>query len=209
MGNGSVTSSENSVSVGSEGNERRIQHVADGQDYYDAVNYGQFSSVVNRNYYKLDTKINKVGAGAAALASLRPLDYDPNDKWSGAIGFGSLHGESAFAMGAFYRPSNDIVYSLGANVGGDDNMVNASINFSFGHREKKQVETIKQQSLPEMVDNGDLEFRLQQQSEKIVQLSWENVENKRENAELKTRIKRLERVVIMLEKELKKEKSVE
>ena len=208
LGNGSVTSSDDSVSVGSDGNERRIQHVADAQDYHDAVNYGQFSSIVNSNYYKLNTKINKVGAGAAALASLRPMDYDPDSKWTGSIGFGNLHGEAAFAVGAFYKPNNHMLYSIGANIGGDENMVNASVNFSFGRsgKDKEVYETHK----PQYIEPGDdYEFRLHEMSEKIIELTQENLESKHENAELKIRIRRLERLMLNMEKELNKGKIVD
>lgn len=213
LGEGSVSSSDNSVSVGAPGRERKIQNVERGTEDTDAVNYGQLRDYVATNALgsddqtilrlrgeieNLDTKINRVGAGAAALAALKPLDSSLDSKWSAGIGFGNLHGKSAAAIGAFYRPSRDVIYSIGANVGGEDRMVNASINFAFGHRTKRTEKQICDD------ETGIVDCL------KIETLIKENTILKSELAELKVdaniqnlRIKRLEHLILKMMKDYK------
>ena len=85
---------------------------------------------------KLDTKVNKVGAGAAALAALHPMDFDPDTKLSFAAGVGSYHGASAVAIGAFYRPSEQVMFSISGNMGNGENMVNAGVSFALDRPSK-------------------------------------------------------------------------
>lgn len=85
---------------------------------------------------KLDTKVNKVGAGAAALAALHPMDFDPDNKLSFAAGVGSYHGASAVAIGAFYRPSEQVMFSISGNMGNGENMVNAGVSFALDRLSK-------------------------------------------------------------------------
>ena len=92
------------------------------------------SNVTNLNgrVSKLDTRINRVGAGAAALAALHTQDYDPRAKWDFAAGYGNYKSANAVAIGAFYRPTNDILFSIGTSMGGGENMFNAGVSFKFG-----------------------------------------------------------------------------
>ena len=92
------------------------------------------SNVTNLNgrVSKLDTRINRVGAGAAALAALHPQDYDPSAKWDFAAGYGNYNSANAVAIGAFYRPTNDVLFSIGTSLGGGENMFNAGVSFKFG-----------------------------------------------------------------------------
>lgn len=85
---------------------------------------------------KLDTKVNKVGAGAAALAALHPMDFDSDNKLSFAAGVGSYHGASAAAIGAFYRPSEQVMFSISGNMGNGENMVNAGVSFALDRPSK-------------------------------------------------------------------------
>ena len=85
---------------------------------------------------KLDTKVNKVGAGAAALAALHPMDFDPDNKLSFAAGVGSYHGASAVAIGEFYRPSEQVMFSISGNMGNGENMVNAGVSFALDRPSK-------------------------------------------------------------------------
>lgn len=89
---------------------------------------GKLDNTVNH----LDNKINRAGAGAAALAALHPQDFDPDDKWDFAAGYGNYHGASAAAIGAFYRPTEDVMVSVGGSMGGGENMVNAGVTFKLG-----------------------------------------------------------------------------
>ena len=86
----------------------------------------------NRNRInQLGSRVNKVGAGAAALAALHPMDFDPDDKWSFAAGMGNYAGQNAAAIGAFYRPDEKVMFSVGGTVGNGENMVNAGISFAL------------------------------------------------------------------------------
>lgn len=85
---------------------------------------------------KLDTKVNKVGAGAAALAALHPMDFDSDNKLTFAAGVGSYHGASTAAIGAFYRPSEQVMFSISGNMGNGENMVNAGVSFALDRPSK-------------------------------------------------------------------------
>ena len=87
---------------------------------------------LNRKVNRLGSRLNKVGAGAAALAALHPMDYDPDDKFSFAAGFGNYGGENSIALGAFYRPNEDVMFNIGGNMGNGENMVNAGVSFALG-----------------------------------------------------------------------------
>ena len=80
----------------------------------------------------LDSRIDKVGAGAAALAALHPLDFDPDAKWDFAAGYGNYNGENAVAVGTFYRPNEDTMFSVGGTFGNGENMINAGVSFKIG-----------------------------------------------------------------------------
>ena len=87
---------------------------------------------INNRVSNLDNRINKVGAGAAALAALHPLDFDPDDKWDFAVGYGNYRNANSVAFGAFYRPNEDTMFSLGTNFGNGENMFNAGVSFKIG-----------------------------------------------------------------------------
>ena len=89
-------------------------------------------SGLNSRVDTLDGRIDKVGANAAALAALHPLDFDPDDKWDFAAGVGNYGGENAMAVGAFYRPNEDTMFSVGGSFGTGENMVNAGVSFKIG-----------------------------------------------------------------------------
>lgn len=81
---------------------------------------------------KLDNRINRVGAGAAALAALHPLDFDPDSKWDFAAGYGNYRDANAAAVGLYYRPNEDAMFSVGGSFGGGENMVNAGVSLKLG-----------------------------------------------------------------------------
>ena len=83
---------------------------------------------------ELDSRMNKVGAGAAALAALHPQDFDPEDKWDFAAGYGNYKGANAVAVGAFYRPDENKMISIGGSFGGGENMVSAGVSVKLGQR---------------------------------------------------------------------------
>ena len=86
---------------------------------------------INQRLDKTNTKINKVGAGAAALAALHPLEYDPDDKLTFSAGMGNYAGENAAALGAFYRPNEKFMVSLGGTMGNGENMVNLGLSIGL------------------------------------------------------------------------------
>ena len=80
----------------------------------------------------LTDDIKKVGAGAAALAGLHPQDYDPEDKWDFAVGYGNYRGQNASAVAAYYHPNEDTLINVGSTLGNGNNMVTAGVSFKFG-----------------------------------------------------------------------------
>lgn len=125
--NRNITVQDGNVNMG--GNQ--IHHVAPGQAPDDAVNVSQLNAT-NYAVNKLDTRVNRVGANAAALAALHPLDFDPDDKWDFSAGYGHYKDANAAAVGAFYRPNEDTMFSVGGSFGGGENMVNAGISVKLG-----------------------------------------------------------------------------
>jgi len=122
------------VSIGAQGKERTLTNVAAGRVQYDstdAVNGSQLYAT-NQAVETLSRRINKIGANAAAMAALHPLDFDPDDKWDFAAGIGRYRGVNAVALGVFYRPNEDTMISISGNVGSGDNMVNAGISLKIG-----------------------------------------------------------------------------
>ena len=143
---------------------------------------------------KLDNRINKVGAGAAALAALHPQDFDPDDKWDFAFGYGNYNGASAGALGAFYKPNEDTTFSIGGTIGGGENMINAGVSFKLGQGNNvsnsrvgvaKEVRDLRagMAKLEELVNNQNAVIN--RQSELINQLTGQNPGRlQEENSEL-------------------------
>ena len=132
-----ITIQQGSVNMG--GN--KITGVAPGAvtpDSTDAVNgsqlyaAGQAISNLGGAVNKLGTRVDRVGAGSAALAALHPLDFDPDDKWDFAAGYGHYRGANAAAVGAYYRPNEDTMFSIGGSFGGGENMFNAGVSIKLG-----------------------------------------------------------------------------
>lgn len=96
--------------------------------HQNAAGISQLSGSVTR----LGNRLNRVGAGAAALAALHPLDFDPDAKWDFSAGYGNYNGANAVAVGAYYRPNEDLMFSVGGSMGGGENMVNAGISVKLG-----------------------------------------------------------------------------
>lgn len=122
-----------------------IHNVGAGEAPSDAVNRGQLDAVsdrvdgltgdlgnLNGRVNKLNNRVNEVGAGAAALAALNPLDFNPDDKWNFAVGYGNYKNADAFAIGAYYQPNEDTRFSIGSTLGNGDEMINAGVSIRFG-----------------------------------------------------------------------------
>lgn len=128
------TEPTSTVSIGAKGKERTITNVAAGRVQYnstDAINGSQLYAT-NQAIETLARRINKIGANAAAMAALHPLDFDPDDKWDFAAGVGRYRGVHAVALGIFYRPNEDTMISVSGNLGSGDKMVNAGISLKIG-----------------------------------------------------------------------------
>ena len=121
-------------------NDQKVTNVKAGdisETSKDAVNGSQLyktnQEVANNTnrINQLGSRVNKVGAGAAALAALHPMDFDPDDKLTFSAGYGNYGGENAAAIGAYYRPDEKVMFSVGGTVGNGENMVNAGVSFSL------------------------------------------------------------------------------
>ena len=154
--------SKNAVNAGTVYNETRVKQ--DGKYVKASNTAGENLSVldnqvasnssnitnINGRVNNLDSKVNKVGAGAAALAALHPLDFDPEDKWDFAVGYGNYRDANSVAVGAFYRPDDDTMFSVGTNFGNGENMINAGVSFKFGPKGKSQVRPGSTQEITEL-----------------------------------------------------------
>lgn len=147
-------STASAVSVGDVANDvtRQITSVAAGTNDTDAVNVAQLKrlhDMISVNTYntvnvqgdvtnlkkdvsRLDKRVNKAVAGSAALAALHPLDFDPDAKWDFAAGYGHYHNGNAAALGAFYRPNEDVQLSVGSTLGNGETVVNAGLSVKVG-----------------------------------------------------------------------------
>ncbi|WP_419500187.1 ESPR-type extended signal peptide-containing protein [Dialister invisus] len=182
---------------GIDAGSKKITHVAAGEisaTSTDAVNGSQLQAVKNdvqnntQNIYnmgkkvgELGTRINKVGAGAAALAALHPLDFDPHDKWDIAAGFGNYRNASAAAVGLFYRPNERTMMSLGWTMGDDRNMLNAGISVKLGRGDvytryskvemANQIKDLKEKNDKMQAENKEMRSELDELKAQVAALA--------------------------------------
>lgn len=184
-------------------NSQKITNLADGEiaeGSTDAVNGGQIYNLkqnvstnteninilneavvanaeninsLSHSLNKLDSRINRVGAGAAALAALHPLDFDPDNKWDFAAGYGNYAGANAVAIGTYYRPNENTMFSIGGSFGGGENMINAGVSFKLGSggsgiTTSKTVMAKKIKEQDELLKAQDA--KMKEQDEKIAKL---------------------------------------
>lgn len=180
-GTHAVEVTNSNVSMGGQ----QIHDVAPGTSDTDAVNVSQLKGLVSGvdgAVNKLNNRLNRVGAGAAALAALHPLDFNPEEKWNFAAGFGHYVNANAGAIGAFYQPNEDTLFSLGGSWGGGENMVNAGVSIRLGHGNSiigsrtvmaREIMALKQQVEAQnlkLKENEDLKARLAKQDQEIAEL---------------------------------------
>ena len=204
---GDTTISSNGVSIaggpsmtkdGIDAGGSKITNVAAGTADTDAVNYGQLKGVessvqnnttninrLNGRVNDLDNRINKVGAGAAALAALHPLDFNPDDKWNFAVGYGNYRNANSVALGAFYQPNENTMFNVATNFGNGENMINAGVSFKIG-KGNSYAGVSKAQLVAE---NQQLKANDALQDQKIQKQDQEIQELKKALEELKSRIK--------------------
>lgn len=180
-GTHAVEITNSNVSMGGQ----QIHDVAPGTSDTDAVNVSQLKGLVSGvdgAVNKLNNRLNRVGAGAAALAALHPLDFNPEEKWNFAAGFGHYVNANAGAIGAFYQPNEDTLFSLAGSWGGGENMVNAGVSIRLGHGNSiigsrtvmaREIMALKQQVEAQnlkLKENEDLKARLAKQDQEIAEL---------------------------------------
>lgn len=188
--------SKNAVNAGTVYNETRVKQ--DGTYVKESNTAGEnlsaldnqvTSNTQNINYLngrvgELGDRINKVGAGAAALAALHPLDFDPDDKWDFAAGVGNYRNATAAAVGLFYRPNERTMFNLGWTMGDNRNMVNGGFSVKFG-KSNKYVKYSKAE-MASVIDN---------QSREIAELKAKDAQNAKDNAEMRAEIEALKKQV--------------
>ncbi len=178
---------------------RKITHVADGTSDHDAANVGQVNKIgervteVEKKVDGFDSRISDVEtssgrgiAGASALAALHPLEFDPDDKASFAVGYGHFKSSDALALGAFYRPNESVLFSVGGVLGNGEDQFNAGISFALGRDDKRthpmgRVEMSRRiQSLQQ--ENAGLTDRIDRLERFIVQMVQNGQQQKPEEA---------------------------
>lgn len=176
-----VEITNSNVSMGGQ----QIHDVAPGTSDTDAVNVSQLKGLVSGvdgAVNRLNNRLNRVGAGVAALAALHPLDFNPEEKWNFAAGFGHYVNANAGATAAFYQPNEDTLFSLAGSWGGGENMVNADVSIRLGHGNSiigsrtvmaREIMALKQQVEAQnlkLKENEDLKARLAKQDQEIAEL---------------------------------------
>lgn len=188
--------SKNAVNAGTVYNETRVKQNGTyvkvsntAGENLSALDSQVTSNTQNINYLngrvgELGDRINKVGAGAAALAALHPLDFDPDDKWDFAAGVGNYRNATAAAVGLFYRPNERTMLNLGWTMGDNRNMVNGGFSVKFG-KSNKYVKYSKAE-MASVIDN---------QSREIAELKAKDAQNAKDNAEMRAEIEALKKQV--------------
>lgn len=139
----------------------------------------QVVDVVNNSPGTIRNDINKVGAGAAALAALHPETFNPDDKWSFAVGYGHYKNANAGALGTFYKPNADTTVSLGSTIGNGDAMMNLGVSFKLGHRGENFAPN---------ASNAELAAEVNRLRNENAQMKADNEQIRTENAQMKAQI---------------------
>ncbi|MGN8760195.1 YadA-like family protein [Acidaminococcus fermentans] len=164
-GTHAVEISNGNISMGGQ----QIHDVAPGTKPTDAVNVSQLGGVVSgvsNAITRLDSRVDRVGAGASALAALHPLEFDPEDKLNFAAGFGHYRSANAAAIGAFYQPTESVRFNVGGSFGGGENMVNAGVTFSLDpqRRDRFQSRIVLMRTVQQLRSDNDA---LRQDNQKV------------------------------------------
>ncbi len=164
-------------------NFARLTNIAEGKDENDAVNVKQLKEFVNEKLDNgmsdLDGQINKVGAGAAALAMLHPEGFDPANKWNFAVGYGHYKNANAGALGAFYKPNADTTLTVASTMGNGDPMFGAGVSFKLGHRGENFAPN---------ASNAELAAEVNRLRNENAQMKADNDQIRTENAQMKAQI---------------------
>ena len=204
-------------------NGTTISNVAAGEvsaTSTDAVNGGQLYSVnqsvaeegsaintLGHDLSNLSTRVNKVGAGAAALAGLHPLDFNPDDKLDVAAGYGTYKSQNAMSLGVFYHANANTMFSMAASMGNGENMVSAGLTFKIGSGGtgnynhflsngnvtvlQKEIQTLQNQNQVLISDNVQMKKDSEQMKQDNEQIKKDNEEMKKDNEQMKAEIELL------------------
>lgn len=150
---------------------------------------------------RLDDRVDKVGAGAAALAALHPLDYDPDDKLDVAAGYGHYAGASAVALGAYYRPNEDVMFSIGGSFGNGEEMMNAGVSLKVGSGKSgtttskaamaRRIQELEMNNAAQQEKLAIQDEKLARQDQKLANQNERLAKQETEIQELKEMIKKL------------------
>lgn len=140
IGEGNVAIGKYSNASGKDSMALGRDSIASAKNTNTIISLGNELNSVRNRMSNLDQRVNKVGAATAALAALHPQDFNPNDKFSAAIGFGSYKDANSVAIGAFYRPNENTLLSIGTTMG-SEKMFNAGLSLKFGHHDKMNTDT--------------------------------------------------------------------
>lgn len=193
MVGGNTYISENGLNAGN----KTITDVAPGVNGTDAVNMNQLNEVaqgvnnVGSAVNRLSNRVDKVAAGSAALAALHPLDFDADDKVSFAVGFGAYKGEQAAALGAFYRPNENVMINVGAAIGNSDNQYNAGVSFKFG--ESSPYTRMSKSAMATKLESQDKEMNTLKADNNTLKNNVASLQA--DNEDLKARLAKLEALV--------------
>ena len=176
----------------------------------DAVNVSQLNAVLKNDFagmrVELSNEINKVAAGSAALAALRPESFNPDDKWSFAFGYGHYKNANAGALGVFYKPNEDMTVSFGGTLGYDDSLMNAGVSFKLGSRSKRTAPRTSAEFFQELSvlrqKNDKLSADNEAQAKRIENLEADNERILADNAKMKKQIESILAEMAMWEAEI-------
>ncbi len=193
-----LTSSDKGLAVKKDGKvESGNTGLVTGGTVYDAL------QAMDNQTVKLSNDINKVGAGAAALAALRPEAFNPEDKWSFAVGYGHYKNANAGALGVFYKPNSDTTVSFGGTIGHDDSMMNMGVSFKLGNKGKKagtyrsavdlvkRIDALEANMVREMKRNDSQDSLIATQAKEIRSLGKRMAQLEADNARLQQQIANL------------------
>ena len=199
-----ITNGPSVTKDGIDAGGKAIHNIGEATEATDAINKGTFDTAITNigsgmnqlgnQINKLDNRVDRVGAGAAALAALHPLDFDPTSRWEFSAGIGNYRGANAVAVGAFYRPNYNTMVSIGSSYGGGENMVNAGVTWRIGeggtgNYSSKEAMAQEITSLKSVVDqqNSKLEAqntKLEAQNSKIEEQSQQLAEQNKKIEQL-------------------------
>ena len=203
--NGGLTADDNGLAVQKDGKVASGNTgLVTGGTVYDAM------KSMDNQVSQLSDDIQKVGAGAAALAALHPEGYDPNDKWSFAVGYGHYKGANAGALGAFFKPNADTTVSVASTVGNGDSMVNMGVSFKLGNKGKKagtyrsavdlvqRIDVLEATMAKEVKRNDIQDSRLSAQEKEIKALRADSSLQAQKIAQLQADIAKMQQQIAIL-----------